>query len=92
MELEFDWDEGNVGDMARHEVVPEEAEQAIRNDPLDFGAETVDGEVRFLSLGLTDFGRLLVVATTMRDRKVRVVTAYAAGRKLALLYAKEKRL
>jgi hypothetical protein len=35
---------------------------------------------------------LLVVATTMGDLKIRVVTAYAAGRKLALLYAKEKGL
>jgi len=56
------------------------------------GAETIDGEERFLSLGLTDRGRLLVVATTMRIRRVRVVTAYAAVRKLALLYAREKGL
>jgi uncharacterized DUF497 family protein len=73
-------------------VVAEEAEQAIRNDPLDLGAQTVDGEDRFLSLGLTNLGRLLVVATTMREVKVRVVTAYGAGRKLALLYAKEEGL
>jgi len=92
MEFEFDWDEGNIGHIAPHEVIPEEAEQAIRNDPLDLGAETVDGEERFLNLGLTDRGRLLVVATTMRSLKVRVVTAYAAGRKLSLLYAKEKGL
>jgi uncharacterized DUF497 family protein len=92
MELEFDWDEGNIGHIARHEVIPEEAEQAIRNGPLDLGAQTVDGEDRFLSLGLTNLGRLLVVATTMWEVKVRVVTAYGAGRKLALLYAKEKGL
>jgi uncharacterized protein len=90
MALEFDWDEGNIRQIARHELNPEEAEQAIRNDPLDLGSQTVDGEERFLSLGLTDRGRLLVVATTMRNLQVRVVTAYAAGRKLALLYAKEK--
>lgn len=92
MELEFDWDEGNIGHIARHELIREEVEQAIRNDPLDLGAQTVDGEERFLSLGVTDRGKLLVVVTTMRDLKVRVVTAYAAGRKLALLYAKEQGL
>jgi hypothetical protein len=92
MELEFDWDEGNIEHIARHGVTPEEAEQAIRNDPLDLGAQNADGEERFLSLGLTDLGRLLVVATTMRVRKIRVVTTYAAGRKLAVLYAQEKGL
>ena len=92
MELEFDWAQGNIGHIARHEVVPDEAEQVILNNPLDLGAETVEGEERFLSLGLTNRGRLLVVATTMRDLKIRVVTASAAGRKLALLYAKEKGL
>ena len=90
MEPEFDWEEGNIRHIARHEVIPEEAEQAIRNDPLDLGAQTVDGEERFLNLGLTNRGRLLVVVTTMRASKVRVVTAYAAGRKLALLYTREK--
>jgi len=92
MELEFDWDEGNIGHIARHEVTPTEAEQAIRNDPLDLGGETVDGEERFLSLGLTGSGRLLVVVTTMRGRRTRVVTAYGAGRRLALLFAREKGL
>ena len=92
MGLEFDWDECNIRHIARHGVIPEEAEQAIRNNPLDLGAQTVNGEERFLSLGLTNRGRLLVVATTMRASKVRVVTAYAAGRKLALLYTREKGL
>jgi hypothetical protein len=39
MELEFDWDEGNIGRIARHGVNPEEVEQAIRNHPLDLGAQ-----------------------------------------------------
>ena len=92
MELEFDWDEGNILHISRHEVIPEEAEQAIGNDPLDLGAQTVDGEERFLNLGLTNRGRLLVVATTMRASRIRVVTAYADGRRLALLYTREKGL
>jgi uncharacterized DUF497 family protein len=67
-------------------------EQAIRNNPPDLGAETVDGEERFVSLGITDRARLLVVAMTMRGKKVRVVTAWEAGRKLAMLYVREKGL
>lgn len=26
-EIEFDWDEANIGHLARHKVLPEEAEQ-----------------------------------------------------------------
>jgi len=28
-EIEFDWDEANIGHVARHSVLPEEAEQVI---------------------------------------------------------------
>ena len=28
-EIEFDWDEANIGHVARHRVLPEEAEQVI---------------------------------------------------------------
>jgi hypothetical protein len=31
-EIEFDWDEANIGHVARHSVMPEEAEQVILND------------------------------------------------------------
>ena len=33
-EIEFDWDEANIGHVARHSVLPEEAEQVILNDPV----------------------------------------------------------
>lgn len=66
--VEFDWDEANISHIARHEVTPEEAEQAILNNALDLDAETVNGEERFLSIGITNRGRLLVIATTMRVR------------------------
>jgi hypothetical protein len=43
-EIDFDWDEANIGHMARHSVLPEEAEQVILNDPVDLGMEIVGGE------------------------------------------------
>ena len=39
-EIEFDWDEANIGHVALHSVLPEEAEQVILNDPVDLGEET----------------------------------------------------
>jgi len=52
-EIEFDWDEANIGHVARHSVLPEEAEQVILNDPVDVGMEIVEGEERYLNLGAT---------------------------------------
>jgi hypothetical protein len=88
--LDFDWVEANSRHIARHEVTMEEAEQAVRNDPVDLGSETVDGEERLLNLGRTDGGRVLLVVTTMRENRVRVVTAYPAGRRLVAVYFEQK--
>ena len=52
--IEFDWDDANVGHVARHGVIPEEAEQVILNDPVDLGVEIVEGEERYLNLGATE--------------------------------------
>ena len=86
--LAFDWDSANIGHIARHGILPLEAEQVILNDPLDLRGETVDGEERMLSLGMTNVGRLLVVVTTMRYPKVRVVTAFPATKRMQLIYLK----
>jgi hypothetical protein len=58
-EIEFDWDEANISHLARHSVLPEEAEQVILNDPVDVGMAIVEGEERCLNLGATVQGRVL---------------------------------
>jgi hypothetical protein len=63
-EIEFDWDEANVGHVARHRVLPDEAEQAVLKDPVDLGMEIVEREERYLNLGATLDGRVLLVVTT----------------------------
>ena len=63
-EIEFDWDEANIGHVARHSVLPEEAEQVILNDLVDLGMEIVEGEERYLNLGATVQHRILLVVTT----------------------------
>jgi uncharacterized DUF497 family protein len=88
--MEFDWDPANLRHVARHKVLPEEAEQVIMNDPLDSGVEVVDGEERFLSLGSTDRGRILLVVTTWREHRIRVVSAFAPAKRLVRLYLRER--
>ena len=84
--IEFDWDEANVGHVARHGVTPEQAEQVIANDPIDLGLEFVEGEERFLNLGQTNSARVLMVVTAFRGERVRVVTAFPPARQLVRFY------
>jgi uncharacterized protein len=89
-EIEFDWDEANTSHVARHSVLPEEAEQIILNDPLDLGIEIVEGEERCLNLGATAQGRVLLVMTTWREDRVRVVTAFEPIKRLIQFYYQER--
>lgn len=90
-EIEFDWDEANIGHVARHSVLPNEAEQVILNAPVDLGMEIVEGEDRYLNLGATVQGRILLVVTTWRDDRVRVVTAFEPIKRLIQLYYQERK-
>ena len=88
-EIEFDWDEANIGHVARHSVLPKEAEQVILHDPVDLGLEIVEGEERYLNLDAKVQGRVLVV-TTWREDRVRVVTAFEAIKRLIQFYYQER--
>ena len=90
--IEFDWDKSNAQHIALHQITPREAEEVISNDPLDLDSETVDGEERIISMGLTNRGRLLIVVTTMRQERVRVVTAFSAPKRMEVLYLRERGL
>ena len=89
-EIEFDWDEANIGHVARHSVLPAEAEQVILNDPVDLGIEIIEGEERHLNLGATVRGRILLVVTTWREDRVRVVTAFEPIKRLIHFYYQER--
>lgn len=71
-------------------VLPEEAEQVILNDPVDVGMEIVEGEERYLNLGATVQGRVLLVVTTWREDRVRVVTAFEPIKRLIQFYYQER--
>jgi uncharacterized protein len=89
-DMEFDWDETNIAHVARHRVLPEEAEQVILNNPVDLGMEIVKGEERYVNLGATVQGRVLLVVTTWRENRVRVVTAFEPIKRLTQFYYLER--
>lgn len=79
----FEWDRNNLRKIRAHGVSQEEAEQALRNDPIPDYDKDVEGELRFVYYGETVAGRLLAIIVTERGGKIRVVTAYPldAGQK-----------
>jgi hypothetical protein len=77
--IEFDWDDENAKHLAAQNVKPAEFEQVLTNDPVDLDYEAIGGEERYRSVGLTYGGRLLSLAWTVRNGKIRAVTAFPAG-------------
>jgi uncharacterized DUF497 family protein len=84
MDLNFEWnlakDEANA---RKHGVTFEEASTAF-GDPLSVtipDPEHSEREVRFLLLGRSSTGRLLVVAHTERGERIRIISARPAMRR-----------
>jgi len=88
--VEFNWDSQNLKHIARHRVTPQEAEQALRNDPLVVQFQEHAVEERVLCLGQTDRGRLLAVVHAERGRAIRVVTAYPMTSRQQGIYLRER--
>jgi uncharacterized protein len=87
----FDWDRGNIAHIAKHDVAADEAEHVVPSDPLEVHFDPdIGGEERWTYLGETNSGRILNVVITIRDDRIRVVTAYEAERSDKLLYLKTK--
>jgi uncharacterized protein len=86
----FDWDEDNLRYVAEHDVEPFEAEEVVTNDPLDLEEQFRNGEDRLMQVGETNALRVLVVVTTWRGNKIRVVTAFPGTPQLRNLYMAQK--
>jgi len=82
--VEFEWDpEKAAENLKRHGVDFVEA-STIFGDPLEVtipDPNHSDGEARFLSLGLSVEARVLVVAYTEREGKIRIIHARVAAPK-----------
>ncbi len=84
MKLLFEWDEEkNDRNIKRHGVGFEEAKTAY-NDPflLTFpDEEHSDIEERYINLGISAKGRILVVIHTERNKNIRIISSRKATRK-----------
>ena len=83
-------DKANTDHIALHAVMPEEAEQALENDPVELDYEVFEAEDRWTSIGHTDRLRVLKLVWTLRGDAVRVVTALDASKSEAREYLRAK--
>ena len=84
MALSVEWDREKARtNLRKHNVTFEEA-SSVFGDPVSITIPDPDhsmGEMRFLDIGLSHFGRLLVVAYTERRSRIRIISARPATRR-----------
>ena len=87
----FNWDDANILHLAEHDVTPEESEEVLLGEPMEMGQDPRSlGEERWSFAGETSEGRILQVVITMRNEKIRVVTAFEPIRRIKLRYLQSK--
>ena len=84
MDLVFEWDEEKArGNETKHHVSFEEG-KTVFNDPFSLTIPDPDhsiGEDRWIDIGLSAAGRLLVVWYTERDGLIRIIGCRQANRR-----------
>lgn len=80
MEIEFDPDKAKANPI-NHEGVTFEEAKPVLLDPYALTREDMDaeGEQRFVTLGMGGKGRILVTVWTLRDDRIRIISAWKAN-------------
>ena len=93
MEFEFQWDEGNgQKNFVRHGITREESEQVFFN-PYVLKPDKIHSsrEDRFHLIGKTDAGKILFMSFTIRNNKIRIISAQPRIKKKGKLMKKLKK-
>lgn len=91
--IDFDWDDGNYfKSLHKHEVSAQEAEEIFINAPFIMNQDAGHSarEQRYQALGKTNEERKLFVAFTLRNSKVRVISARPMNKYERGVYEKEE--
>ncbi|MBI3385158.1 BrnT family toxin [Candidatus Gottesmanbacteria bacterium] len=89
--LEFDWDEANKNkSWKKHRVDFRESEQVFFNKPLKFFSDDKHSqkEERFTAFGMTNKGRKLTLILTIRESRLRIISARDMSKKERKVYEK----
>jgi uncharacterized DUF497 family protein len=92
--VRFEWDPSKAeANLRTHKVSFAEAVTAFEDDfALTREDDDTGNEMRFVTLGVTDLGRLVVVVYTYREPDViRVISAWKANKRQKELYEEGRR-
>jgi len=88
----FDWDKGNIDkSWGKHKVSNLECEEVFFDEDKKVSRDKLHskGEERLILLGKTKKERLLYLVLTLRNKKIRVISARDINRKEKKLYEKK---
>lgn len=92
MQLEFEWDDNkNERNSRKHGVQIEEA-ATVYSDPslvTLFDTEHSVNEERYINIGFSNRGRLLIVINTIRGSRIRIMSARPCTSREARFYDEE---
>ena len=73
----FEWDDGNVDELAAHHITPYEVEEVFDNLP-GWGRNKRSGAGNYKMVGRTDAGRVLTIVILWREnlRLIRPITGW----------------
>jgi uncharacterized DUF497 family protein len=81
--MEFEWNSEKAESNYRKHGISFEAAATVFGDALSFTFPDPDhsiGESRYVIIGMSQYGELLVVAHTDRDKTIRIISARKATR------------
>lgn len=80
----FEWDKGNIDkSYQKHGITPKETEELFldENVLLVEDIKHSQREERFIAIGKTTQGKILLAIFTVRDDKIRIISARTANQK-----------
>ena len=88
--IEFEWDQGNINKNLKHGVTDKESEEVFFNKPLKIFKDTKHSEVenRLVAYGISNSDRKLAIVFTLRESKIRIISARDQNKKERNTYEK----
>jgi len=89
--IEFEWNKGNIDKNMKHGVADKESEEIFGSKKKIFMKDEKHSlkEERYMIWGKTNVGRKLTVFFTLRNNKVRIISARDMNRKERNAYEKK---
>lgn len=90
----FEWDEANIDkSYQKHGITPNEAEEVFvdKNVGIEKDIKHQETEERYIAIGTTLNAKILFVVFTIREGRIRIISARRANKKERRLYEKAKK-